>query len=192
MRIKTRDMTLTALFTVLTIIGGKITVPFLMIPFTLQSVVCLLAGILIGPRLAMLSQLLYVAIGLIGLPVFASGGGLAYVLQPSFGYLPGMLLASGLVGWLTGRLDPDRSKLKLWQLLPVNLAGQLVIYAVGVSYLFLIKNIYAGQNYTFIKALEVGLAPFLLADTLKSVLAAFIGLPLRRATRPFFFRSAAG
>jgi biotin transport system substrate-specific component len=191
MKITIRDMTLISLFTVLIVIGGKISLTLLAVPFTLQSLICLLAGILLGARRAMLAMALYLLIGLLGLPVFAAGGSVAYVLQPTFGFLLGMLLASGLIGWLTDRLDPERKQLKVWQALPVTLIGQLTIYVFGVTYLYLIKNLYAGQGLTFVRAIEIGMIPFLLFDTLKSLLAAVIGPRLRRATRLFFQQPAA-
>ncbi|MCB5624660.1 biotin transporter BioY, partial [Bifidobacterium animalis] len=59
--------------------------------FTLQFFFVLLAGILLGPKLGALAVLLYVVIGLLGLPIFAAGGGLAYIVRPSFGYLIGFI-----------------------------------------------------------------------------------------------------
>ncbi len=191
MKISIRDMTLISLFTVLTIIGGKIIIPTILIPVTLQLAACLLTGILLGARRAFLAQMLYLLIGLIGLPVFAAGGGLGYVLQPSFGYLPGMMLCATLVGWLSDRLDPDRSKLKIWQLVLINLAGQLVVYICGVSYLYLIKNFYVGQDQTFVWAIKVGMIPFLITDGLFSLLTAVIGVRLRRATRAYLVKRPA-
>ena len=185
MKINTRDMTLIALFAVLTIIGGKISLNMLAVTFTLQSLACLLAGILLGPRRALLSQVIYIFLGLIGLPVFAKGGGLWYVLEPTFGFILGMLLASGLVGYLCDRIDPNRNGLKIWQTIPVNLAGQFVIYFFGVLYLYLIKNFYAGSGMSFIRAIEIGMIPYLIFDTLKSILAGVIGPRLRRATSQF-------
>jgi biotin transport system substrate-specific component len=181
-----RDMAQIAIFAVLMFIGGKITIPFLLIPFTLQFAVCLLTGILLGARKAMVALLIYILLGLAGLPVFAAGGGPAYIFQPSFGYLPGMLLGAGLVGLLTDRADHDRRSLKIWLSLPINLAGMLVVHIIGVTYLFMIKNIYAGQSWTFLYAVQVGMLPFLLTDGLHCLLAAIIGPLLRRATRPFF------
>ena len=185
MKIKTRDMTLIALFAVLAIIGGKIRFPILMIPFTMQTAVCLLTGLLLGWRRAMLAQGLYLFMGLIGLPVFAVGGGPGYVLQPSFGYLPGMMLGAALIGFLVDRADPTRGAAKVHHLLTINLAGLAVVYLCGISYLFLLKNLYAPDSLTFIGALQIGLIPFLLTDGIYMVLTALVGPTLRRATRPF-------
>ena len=185
MKIKTRDMTLVALFAVLAIIGGKIRLPILMIPFTLQTAVCLLTGLLLGWRRAMLAQGLYLFMGLIGLPVFAAGGGPGYVLQPSFGYLPGMMLGAALIGFLADRADPTRRAAKVHHLLAINLAGLAVVYLCGISYLFLLKNLYAPDSLSFVGALQIGLIPFLLTDGIYMVLTALVGPSLRRATSPF-------
>ena len=70
-------------------------------------------------------------------------------------------------------------------LLAINLAGLAVVYLCGVSYLYLIKNVYAPDSFTFMTALKVGLIPFLLTDGIYMVLTALVGPSLRRATRPF-------
>ena len=75
--LKARTISYVALFTALTAIGAFIKIPIPYIPFTLQILAVYLAGALLGPRLGMLSQLCYVLIGLIGVPVFAEGGGFA-------------------------------------------------------------------------------------------------------------------
>ena len=184
MKITVREMTLISLFTVLIIIGSKISFPILMIPVTLQLAISLLTGCVLGARLALIAHGLYLLIGLIGLPVFAAGGGLAYLLQPSFGYLPGMLLAAGLTGWLSDLADPRRERLTFWRLVPINLAGLLVVYLCGVGYLYLIKNFYAGQSITWLQAIKAGMLPFLLIDSLKALLAAVAGPLLRRLASP--------
>jgi len=182
---KTRDMTLIALFAVLTIIGGKISLSVASVTFSLQSLVCLLAGLMLGARRAMLSQVIYILLGLIGLPVFAKGGGLGYVLEPTFGFIPGMLLAAGLIGLISDRIDPDRTGLKVWQAIPINIAGQVVIYFFGVTYLYLIRNFYAGQDMSFVRAVQLGMIPYLIFDLMKSLLAGVIGPRLRRVTSIF-------
>ncbi len=186
MKLSVRDMTLIALFAVLTFIGGLIKVPVFAVPFTLQTLVSLLAGLLLGARLGLLSQILYILMGLIGLPVFAYGGGIAYVLNPTFGFLIGMVVASGLIGWLSDRFDPDRSRMKVWQALIFSLSGTAVVYLVGVPYLYMIQTVYAGSGMTFVRAIEVAMLPFLIGDTLKSVFAAVLAPRVRRLTRRHF------
>lgn len=84
----TKRITKIALMIALTIAGAYITIPLPELPFTLQTLFALLSGLLLSRRDALISQLIYITLGLIGLPVFAAGGGgLAYVLRPSFGYI---------------------------------------------------------------------------------------------------------
>ncbi len=189
MKINLHDMTLIALFAVLSMIGAKISMPILTIPFTFQFIISLLTGIVLGARRAMLAQGLYLLMGLAGLPVFARGGGLAYVLEPSFGYLIGMLLCAGIVGAISDRLAPGQQKLQVWQLIPLNFLGLAIVYALGVAYLLLIKNFYAGQSLTFVKALQFGLLPFLINDSIYCVVAALIGSRLRQVSRPFVVKN---
>jgi biotin transport system substrate-specific component len=169
-----------SLFTVLSIVGAKISLPILAIPFTFQFIISLLTGIVLGARRALIAQGLYLAMGLIGLPVFAKGGGLAYILEPSFGYLIGMALGAGVVGFFADRLDRSGSGLKIWKLLPVHFLALAMVYSLGVGYLYLIKNFYVGQNLTFVKAVQFGMIPFMLNDSIYCVFAAVVGPRLRR------------
>ena len=74
-KITTREMTLCALFTVLTAVGAFIKIPIPVVPFTLQFLFTMMAGLLLGGRLGAASVGLYALLGLIGLPIFAEGGG---------------------------------------------------------------------------------------------------------------------
>lgn len=190
MKLSVRDMTLISLFAVLSIVGAQVSIPVLAIPFTFQFIISLLTGIVLGGRRAFIAQGLYLLMGLVGLPVFAKGGGLMYVLEPSFGYLIGMALGAGLVGLLVDRLDPKRQGLKLWQLIPVNLLALAVVYTLGVAWLYVIKNFYAGSSLSFVKAIQFGMLPFLVNDSLYCVIAALIGPRLRkiRSTWPVEFK----
>ena len=86
---RTYKMMLVALFAALIAVGAFIRVPVPLVPFTMQTFFVVLAGMLLGKKLGGASALVYLAIGLIGIPVFTQGGGIGYVLKPSFGYLIG-------------------------------------------------------------------------------------------------------
>ncbi|HEY6000967.1 MAG TPA: biotin transporter BioY [bacterium] len=121
---------LVALFAVLTAVGAFIRVPLPGVPFTLQVPAVLLAGVALGPWLGAASQLAYIAMGLLGLPVFASGGGPGYVLTPTFGFLVGFVAAALVTGLVAG--DPARSGTPR---VAVALAlGIAAIYLVGVPW----------------------------------------------------------
>lgn len=143
----------------------SIPLPFTPVPVTGQTFAVLLVGAALGARRGAASLALYVAQGVLGLPVFAGGAsGLARLAGPTGGYLVGFVAAAYVVGFLAER-GLDR---RLFTALAAFLAGEIVIYIVGVSWL----AYFVGWG----KALLAGLWPFLPGDALKAVLAA-LALP---------------
>ena len=94
MRNHTRMLILCALFAALTAVGAFLRLPAGAMSITLQFFFTAMAALLLGPRWGALSQIVYVALGLAGLPVFTQGGGPGYVFQPSFGFLLGLIPAA--------------------------------------------------------------------------------------------------
>lgn len=171
MKIRTREMILVAMFTALTAIGAFIKIPIGPVPITLQPLFVSLAGILLGSRLGALSQLIYVIIGLIGIPVFTAGGGPAYVFKPSFGYLLAYILAAFVVGKISEECDKP-SYLRLFL---ASLAGITVVYIIGVPYLYMILKYVMGTKITFIGALKTGFLVFIPGDIVKCIVTALLG-----------------
>ena len=122
-----------------------------------------------------LSQLIYVALGLLGLPVFTAGGGFSYVLHPTFGFLLGLIPAA----WVIGRLA--RSTRSFWRIALAALAGLAVLYAVGLPYMAMILNGYMGKGMDLSAILWAGMLPFLPGDALKILVTALLTPPIRRA-----------
>lgn len=142
MKLKTKELTVCALFAALIAVGAfiKIDIPLPMytMHFTLQWFFVLMAGFLLGPKLAALSVIVYLCIGLIGVPVFAAGGGPAYILRPGFGFLLGFVLAAFLIGYI-------RDKMNAVKTLPMMLSatvGLIAYYTIGAIYFYCIKNFY--------------------------------------------------
>jgi biotin transport system substrate-specific component len=129
--VRTRRAVLVALFGIFTAVGAFVRVPLPGVPFTLQVPAVLLAGVALGPWLGAASQLAYIAVGLLGLPVFATGGGPGYVLTPTFGFLVGFVAAALVVGLVAG--DPARSGLP--RVAVALVLGIVAIYLVGVPWL---------------------------------------------------------
>lgn len=185
MKLKTRDMILVALFAALTAIGAFIRVynPFNpLVPFTLQFLFCAYAGALLGARLGLYSQMLYVGIGLIGIPIFTKGGGLSYVFQPTFGYLLGFILCAFIIGKLTEGLQ----KVTFIRIFIPVILGLIVVYGFGVSYLYMIVKYYLNKEaFTAWGALAAGFTPYILPDLGFSVLISITSVKvipiLRRA-----------
>lgn len=149
MRITTKELTLTALFAALIVVGAflkvDIPLPLYTMHFTLQWFFVLLAGFLLGKKLGTLSVVTYIAIGLAGVPVFAAGGGIGYVLRPGFGFLLGFVFAAYLIGLFTDIIRP----VKLWQYIIPATIGLFAYYGVGAVYFYLIKNLYVGEAVSF-------------------------------------------
>lgn len=104
--IKTRDLIYCALFAALTAIGAFLHFQLFQATITLQFFFTAMAGLLLGAKLGALSQLLYVVLGLVGVPIFAAGGGFGYIFNPTFGFLLGLIPTA----WVIGKIaEKDRS-----------------------------------------------------------------------------------
>jgi biotin transport system substrate-specific component len=159
-------------FAALTAVAARVSLPLpgTPIPFTFQPMVVLLAGLMLGARMGAASQLAYLAAGASGLPVFVAGGGAAYLLGPTGGYLMAYPLAAFVVGALaTDR--PLRQGLAL-------LCGLGVIYAGGVSWLAL--------HLPLDRAVAFGLLPFVVADLFKAALVLLLASRFRRGSLSLF------
>ncbi len=153
-------------FACLTGLGAYLRVytPLSPVPFTAQVFFVLMSGAGLGSRYGGLSQMIYVLLGVVGVPWFAGGAsGVEYIAGATGGYLVGFVLAAVLVGAL---VDRDPRARTVAGLVPVMMAGVLVIYAVGATWLAVVLGLDPWQ------AIALGVAPFLLLDLVKAVLAA--------------------
>ncbi|MBP1635348.1 MAG: BioY protein [Acidobacteria bacterium] len=150
--------------------------PFTPIPLTVQPMVVLLGGAVLGARAGAVSQLLYLALGLAGLPVFAASPllpqGAARLLGPTGGYLMAYPAAAFVAGWLAQR-GLDRRYLTA---VLAMLAGLAVIYASGTLWLAFVLSP-SNPAQALAPAIRGGVFPFVLADTLKLLFAAGV-MPL--------------
>ena len=168
-----RSLILAALLGALTAIGAWLQIPVGITSITLQFLFTAFAGVLLGWKWGAVSQLLYVAIGLLGLPVFTQGGGIGYVLQPSFGFLLGLIPAAAVIGALTARHHSHPA------VFLAALVGDLVLYLVGVPYMSLIMRLYLGSDAT-LAALVMKMAVFIPGDLIKLAIVTLAAPPLLR------------
>ncbi|WP_225029955.1 biotin transporter BioY [Xinfangfangia pollutisoli] len=160
-----------ALIAVLTLVPA-ITLP-LGVPITAQSLGIMLAGAVLGGRLGFLAVALYVALGLIGLPIFAGGkGGLSVLAGPTAGFILGFPIAALITGLLV----------ESWRDAPIAIASFLgaLIGAVFVLYGLGILGLMINAGMTF-KAAATAMMPFLPGDLLKAGLTAILAQGLARA-----------
>jgi biotin transport system substrate-specific component len=151
---------LLALFgTLLLAISSKVQVPFWPVPMTMQTFIIFLIGMTYGVRLSFVTVALYLLQGAAGLPVFASGGGIAYLMGPTAGYLYGMLFASVAISYLAN-LGFSKTYFKATLSL---LIGSIMIFLIGIIYLGLIIG--------YEKAIVAGLLPFIPSELFKIALA---------------------
>lgn len=145
----------------------RILLPFTPVDITGQTFAVLLSGAALGATWGGASQVLYVLMGAVGLPFFAGGeGGLTYATGATGGYLVGFILAAIVVGYLAER-QQDRT---VASAIPAFLMGNLIIYAVGVPWLYLSVE----PITTADAALAAGFTPFIAGDVIKIVLAGLL------------------
>ncbi|MDI3317693.1 MAG: biotin transporter BioY [Bacillota bacterium] len=151
----------------------SIPLPFTPVPFTLQIFGVLLAGALLPPAEAVAAVALYIALGAVGLPVFAQGhAGVGVLLGPTGGYLWGDLAGVGLAAWLLQRPGWAGSGLRVYLAL---LAGLSLTYLGGLL------QLRAGWMPSWQAALAAGAWPFLPFDLIKAAVATPVALGVRRA-----------
>lgn len=141
---KIRNLILCAMFAALTAVGAFIKIPIPYVPFTLQLTFVTLAGYILGAKNGMISVLIYIALGLIGIPVFTEGGGIGYVFKPTFGYIIGFALGA----FVTGLIARKSSRPSYPRLLAAGFAGLVVVYVMGILYYYLISRFYLGSDVT--------------------------------------------
>jgi len=168
----TRNLILVAMFAALTAIGAFIKVPIPYVPFTLQYLFCALAGLILGSKLGALSQIVYVAIGLSGVPVFTEGGGIGYIFKPTFGYLVGFIVAA----YVIGKIRENVKKLTFIKTIFTLLLGLFFIYLFGVVYLYISYNLYLGKNVSFYFVFFYGFVVSIAGDLVLTVFAAYISI----------------
>ena len=144
------------------VLSAKIKVDLYPVPMTLQPLAILMIAMLCGRNISVATVSLYLFQGMIGLPVFAYGGGLPYLMGPTGGFLFGFLMASLIVGELA-----DRGWGKfLFKSVFAMMLGMLTIYTFGIIQLGIIN----GFQFSIIKSMQ----PFIIGDFYKLVLASIV------------------
>ena len=139
-------------------VSSKVSIPFYPVPMTFQTFVVYFIAASMG-MIGFYSTLSYVILGLMGLPIFAAGGGIGYVMSPTFGFLYGMVLTSLFIAYFSKGLFEK----KLIKITLIIFAGALITFICGIIHL----AIFIG----FQKAITVGLFPFILSELLKILLS---------------------
>ena len=177
---KTKTLVYCGLFTALIAVGAFIKIPIPVVPFTLQYLFTMMAGLLLGPKLGAMAVTFYMLLGLIGLPIFAEGGGLWYIFKPSFGYIIGFIVGT----FVTGYIAEHMKKKNVGNYLVANFAGLFFVYAIGMIYYYIICNFVINTPiavwplflYCFILAVPGDIALSILAAVLAKRIKLVLGL----------------
>ncbi|KAB3532435.1 biotin transporter BioY [Alkaliphilus pronyensis] len=167
----TKNMILIAFFSGITAVFSQIVIPLpTPVPFTLQIIAVCLSGAILGSKLAVMSQIVYLLLGSIGIPVFAGmSGGISILVGPTGGFLLSFPLAAGLIG-----LAHERSQGVLTSFISMFIS-LVLIYSLGVAQLKFASSL------SWRLAFAYGAAPFILLDMLKVGIAVFVSKTINLA-----------
>lgn len=176
-----REITTAAMFAALACAAAFIArmSPTVLVPFSLLPLIVFAAGMILTPRAAGMSMLVYVLLGLAGLPVFAKApfGGPAYILQPTFGFIIAFPIASMCIALLVRRSD------SIIRQVVALVTGVAIIYTIGAIYLYFVVNYYMNAPMSAMQVIKVAIAPFIAFDLAKAALALFIAKAISQRIR---------
>lgn len=184
-RERTTKIVLTALFSALIAVGAFIKIPVPAVPFTLQFFFVNMSVLFLGKKRGALAVGIYVALGLIGVPIFTSGGGIFYVLHPTFGYLIGFLAGNFVAGAFLERVD--RTKYK--NLVAAGFIDAAIVYALGLIYFYLISTLYLNNTVTARTLLVTCFLMTFWSDTIFIFFTAFAAKKINTLLRIDFARN---
>ena len=171
-----RDIVYIAIFVVLMVIFTLfVSIPFFPVPLTFQTVICVMAGLLLGAKRAGLSMFIYVFMGLVlAIPVFSGGkGGPGMVVSPTFGYIIAFIPTAAAAGAVRGKLPTASLK----RYITAATAAFFVCYAIGIPYFLIIWRFYMGNTDIWQAALTFNIL-YMTKDLILCLAAAFLSKKL--------------
>lgn len=166
---RVRMITLCAMFAAVTAIFAQITIPIPVVPISGQTLAVGLTATILGSRYGAIAMICYVALGAIGLPVFAEAKGGAQVLVgPTGGYIFGFIVTAYVTGWIL-----ERTKFNLTWALVANTIGMIITLLMGCVQLKFVLDM------SWTEAFYAGVYPFIAVGLIKAFLASSIGVTVR-------------
>lgn len=178
-KLSTREMVLIPIFSALMAIGAQLSIPIGPVPISLQSLFLMISAYYLSPSSAFLSGIIYLILGLIGLPVFAGGmGGVGAILRPSFGFL----IAMPIAGFVMSQLIKNNPS-SIYQYIGIYVLGSFILYLIGLPYMAMILNLYLNKGMGIYAILKAGMLVFIPGDILKSIAASMVSIQLDKVLR---------
>ena len=196
---RNRVIIIVSFFTALTAIGAYIKIPLPHIPITLQTFFVIMSGNVLGFKFGSFSQILYLSLGLIGIPIFAYGGGPGYIFQPTFGYLLGYPVCAFTIGVVlklllsrSGKIAISKRTLFIAYFLS-DVLGILIIFVFGLAYLYFNLKMglylrleqFSALNLNWVDSLKAVLLIFFPIDLVKAFLASWLTIYLKKVPIDF-------
>src|SRR5579875_1547142 len=180
-KLRALDITLVGMFVALTTIGANITsiAPFLHVggvPITLQTFFAVLTGLILGSRIGTIAMIVYMLVGLVGVPVFAGfSGGLRTILSPTFGFIVSFIVVAFIIGKIIER------KTSLSAYIAAALIGMAVNYLFGTNWMYFAFKLWAAApaGFTY-KMAWLWMLPPLPKDIILSILAGVLAHRLEK------------
>ena len=183
-----------ALFAAIICVGCFIKIPLGPVPIVLQNAICILTGVLLGGFSSSLPTALFLAAGLIGLPVYSGGtGGIAIWVGPTGGFLPGYFLGALTAGLIAGKPSVSEKKISFKTILRLSLAilaGLIILYIPGIFHFahWAEKAGKVPENKTaFLFTLTTCVLPFIPGDLIKAVLILPVALKIRPVVAQYLY-----
>lgn len=165
MKLLTKDLTRVSLFIAITIILSQIIIPINPVPISLSMIAVFLSGGILGWKRGTISQVVYILLGIAGLPVFAGfKGGLGIIFGPTGGYLVGYITTAFIIGFV---LEKRQAKNVIIIMCSMVL-GLISCYLLGTIWLAFVLHL------GFVEALSIGVLPYIFGDLLKILLSAYL------------------
>lgn len=181
-RFSALDITYASMFVALMAIGANITswLPFLQVagvPLSMAPFFCVLAGLLLGPRLAAISMFVYMILGIAGAPIFSAfKAGFGVIIGNTGGFIISYIFAA----WIAGLIMEKSKKTSLFTYILAAMAGTIVIYFIGTNYMYLSLNVWLGVEMAY-SAAWVTMAAFALKDFIFTLVCAVLAPKLYKA-----------
>lgn len=175
-----RGLVFSACFAALFVLSSflNIRLGFTPVPITLENMVVMLAGAILGAKYGFLSMCLVIALGATGLPLFGGRGGLAHILGPTGGFIWMFPVAALLIGFLIRKLNATGMTARVLSIVIMFGCGSLLLYVTGVPWLA------HRTGLSLQEAMVVGCYPYLLGDAVKAVIAAHVALIVNKVFPP--------
>lgn len=170
---KIKEMVLVGMFAALLAIISplQIIVPFSPVPITLQVIGITLAATILGSRLGTLSVVMYILLGIVGLPVFAGfTSGIPKLIGPTGGFITGFILSA----FIMGKLIELKKDVHIFYMFFINIIGLIIVYSIGAIQLSIV------YTHSISKALAAGVIPFIIPDLIKLVFCSIVTIQVRK------------